>query len=1352
MPMITYAALIIDASRLQAAKTAVSGAGELTANAAMSEYEQVVQDMYGLFAVVQDDADLEPALQDYFKKTINGALAETDTSSKTVEAQSEAITQWILQSGGSDDLNFDNMLYMDADSVSVKGVPSSALANPAVMKRQIIEYMKYQGPVSLASTLLSKLSFLKDSGKQTEAVEKKVEFDEAKKQLQSPCDAAYNACNDYNTKADEYNNAKASKSYEKMIENVKDHYTKMSKFFLMMNHSSVKYNDGKTYDYNALEEKTDVRTWDMPETVAGRYTDTSEFEKARDYYLDLVTQAKKIAHFDDTTGGKFTDYYVSASYAYNVFIFGYPKIQDTWKAPSSKSIYMDWIHNFKKSDHYTNNHEYAGSENADGLDFFIGSLYDRQLDYVKKLDEFREFKQCVVDIKTYANELYNNWDIYDNAYTKHFKEEYETEHEGEEYTDQDVTAYVNQKKNEDTGYQDTMKYKNQFIVMSNAIDGNSPAVPMLNSTIYADFNSLNTYDNFIWQLSNVFNSMYFYEAGLTEAKEAFKEMNEYYQYFKSLSDKAQTVIDKLNAIKTVMNNEDEGGYKKIKTDYENSVNNLPSGDTKEKMKSNMDTSLEGLKEEDIDNLISVAQGFKDYFDGQMSKMETVKFLKSSIVGPYNTSDNGIMYEGNQIYEKDDYIPNKEDWKASSWTTHAEKIVEDNFDLGEFVPGDVKDSGKFDGLKDDDLTKVEEKEQFYVTLESICKPKQETMSSEEENAVNNVENLSNEATNNAEPSSDDSSGSGDSGSGGGGEGGEEEKKGTDIGSILSAVQKYAKETKEQNETAQQSAKADLSSAKSVKVSKDKDSYDKSGKDAKGALSAAKKLLESLANIAETAVQYSYMEEYFTEMFSCDTDRLALTNNVPISTLAGAQLNGNTDWYGKEIEYILWGNSDLDANITANYALIYTIRFALNAIYAFTAADIQSFALELATAIAGWTVIGVPIVQAVITIGLALAESGVDIAKLKDGKDVAIYKSVDTFVCSPTGLTKEVVSTVVEKASEEVCKYVDETIDKAVDKMKGTVADNMDALKKKVTDYIDAQTDSLKTKVKDSYVTPVLNAVRPIMSHVNQQASNVKSQVETAIDNTFETIKTNIDAQDDGMLKSIEQKVYDTAGETLKQGLKDKFTTYFENVAKNIPNTESLEEIIDAKLDEIESSITDPIKEELDKIEQEMLDKLNEMVDEKVENVKGMFHDKMGEVSEKISGTINEHLSDATQKVTDASGGSGGFTLNYKEYCKIFIFIHIVTDENIMLNRCAALIQANVQNAPKIGEDDQAKPNFDITKAYTMMHVSSDVKIRTLFSWGAQTTFNEATGENDVGFSLGNMTMDSVTMKYDHVNGY
>ena len=49
LPMITFATMILDASRLQAVKTAISGAGDLTMNAAMSEYDKVVKDMYGLF-------------------------------------------------------------------------------------------------------------------------------------------------------------------------------------------------------------------------------------------------------------------------------------------------------------------------------------------------------------------------------------------------------------------------------------------------------------------------------------------------------------------------------------------------------------------------------------------------------------------------------------------------------------------------------------------------------------------------------------------------------------------------------------------------------------------------------------------------------------------------------------------------------------------------------------------------------------------------------------------------------------------------------------------------------------------------------------------------------------------------------------------------------------------------------------------------------------------------------------------------------------------------------------------------------------------------------------------------------
>lgn len=51
LPMVTYSTVIIDASRMQTSKVNLSNAGDLTMNAALSEYETVLKDLYGLFAV-----------------------------------------------------------------------------------------------------------------------------------------------------------------------------------------------------------------------------------------------------------------------------------------------------------------------------------------------------------------------------------------------------------------------------------------------------------------------------------------------------------------------------------------------------------------------------------------------------------------------------------------------------------------------------------------------------------------------------------------------------------------------------------------------------------------------------------------------------------------------------------------------------------------------------------------------------------------------------------------------------------------------------------------------------------------------------------------------------------------------------------------------------------------------------------------------------------------------------------------------------------------------------------------------------------------------------------------------------
>lgn len=46
LPMMTVAGLIVDGARISAAKASLSGAGDLAMNAALSEYDQILYDVY----------------------------------------------------------------------------------------------------------------------------------------------------------------------------------------------------------------------------------------------------------------------------------------------------------------------------------------------------------------------------------------------------------------------------------------------------------------------------------------------------------------------------------------------------------------------------------------------------------------------------------------------------------------------------------------------------------------------------------------------------------------------------------------------------------------------------------------------------------------------------------------------------------------------------------------------------------------------------------------------------------------------------------------------------------------------------------------------------------------------------------------------------------------------------------------------------------------------------------------------------------------------------------------------------------------------------------------------------------
>ena len=54
LPMMTMSAIIVDSSRINMARSMVSSAGDLALNSALADYDTIVKDVYGLFAMSQD--------------------------------------------------------------------------------------------------------------------------------------------------------------------------------------------------------------------------------------------------------------------------------------------------------------------------------------------------------------------------------------------------------------------------------------------------------------------------------------------------------------------------------------------------------------------------------------------------------------------------------------------------------------------------------------------------------------------------------------------------------------------------------------------------------------------------------------------------------------------------------------------------------------------------------------------------------------------------------------------------------------------------------------------------------------------------------------------------------------------------------------------------------------------------------------------------------------------------------------------------------------------------------------------------------------------------------------------------
>lgn len=195
LPTITIAGLFLDVSRIKLSQEVITTSADLALNTVLSEYDKNLKDYFGLLASCQDTSDVINVSKGYFVDSMVSAGVTT--------SDAEAYADSILSAFVGDN-NISDML-----ALSVEGEPeitpaeNGALNNPALMKKEIVEFMKYRAPINGVASLFEKITSsevadqMQNLSKETEMVEAKKEFYEAERKLIEQAEVAYEAIRKY---------------------------------------------------------------------------------------------------------------------------------------------------------------------------------------------------------------------------------------------------------------------------------------------------------------------------------------------------------------------------------------------------------------------------------------------------------------------------------------------------------------------------------------------------------------------------------------------------------------------------------------------------------------------------------------------------------------------------------------------------------------------------------------------------------------------------------------------------------------------------------------------------------------------------------------------------------------------------------------------------------------------------------------------------------------------------------------------------------------------------------------------------------------------------------------------------
>lgn len=186
VPVLVVTSLFVDMSRIRLARSMAASSADLTLNTVMTQYDKELNDCFGLMASAQSIGEFKDASEKYFEACMISAGAD-----KTFAA--DIASQLVAMINGEDTINDLMAIDLDNTTVTIEPVEDGSLANPALIKQQMVEFMKYRAPIEGVTSFIGQLASIGDQidVKPVESMETavKTEYYEAENKL---LEKAYN--------------------------------------------------------------------------------------------------------------------------------------------------------------------------------------------------------------------------------------------------------------------------------------------------------------------------------------------------------------------------------------------------------------------------------------------------------------------------------------------------------------------------------------------------------------------------------------------------------------------------------------------------------------------------------------------------------------------------------------------------------------------------------------------------------------------------------------------------------------------------------------------------------------------------------------------------------------------------------------------------------------------------------------------------------------------------------------------------------------------------------------------------------------------------------------------------------